>query len=263
MSGSIPMRPIGDPVTSSASSRRSGVACLVLGLVAIVAVGACGSTATASHPGNTGPTGVPTSSASAVATLAGPGTTASDRIPSSSESLTPKTSATAAPKTTPVPLGALCHSDKFGLTVSYLLAWHEYTADSALTCTLFDPKPFPVITDGSDPRGLIEIVSFADPSAAEVTQFEKSGKLVSKVATNVDGRTATVLEIDDTGTGVAPNGMHDYLYLIDIGAGTLAIGTSGISDPALATADWPYQGYQVNVKIVDAMANALKFDPAS
>jgi hypothetical protein len=167
---------------------------------------------------------------------------------------------TAAPVVTAV-AGKTCHSDKFGVTVTYPTAWYEYTGDTGRTCSLFDPKPFPTITDGSDPQGIIVIFSQANPMAKVAADYQASGaKVLQMTPTTVDGKAATLFEIDDTGVGVAPNGMHEYLYLIDIGQTTVAVAAQGIYDPSAATADWPYDGYKDNVKVVDSIAKTLKFD---
>ena len=167
---------------------------------------------------------------------------------------------TAAPVITPV-AGKTCHSAKFAVTVTYPTAWYEYTADADRTCALFDPKPFPTITDGSEPTGVIEMFSEANPMAKVVSDYQAGGaKVLQMTPTAIDGKAATLFEIDDTGVGVAPNGMHEYLYLIDMGQTTLVVGTQGIYDPSAATADWPYDGYKDNIKVVDSIAKALKFD---
>jgi hypothetical protein len=169
--------------------------------------------------------------------------------------------ATSAPATAgpSVAAGITCHSDKLGLTVTYPASWYAYNGDSGRACTYFDPKPFPTITDSSDPQGLIELASFQDSMSTLVSN--PGGKIISSKTTTVAGKNATVMEIDDTGVGVAPNGMHDYEYLVDLGsAGTLMLVTQGIFDPSLATTDWPYEGYQDNMKVLDFMASALKFD---
>jgi len=180
--------------------------------------------------------------------------------PSAVESAVPSAVESAAPSATAV-AGKTCHSDKFGVTVTYPTAWYEYTGDADRTCALFDPKPFPTITDGSEPQGAIEIFSQADPMAKVVADYQGAGgKVLRNMATTVDGRAATLLEIDDSGNGVAPNGMHEYMYLIDMGQTTLCVATQGIYDPSVATADWPYDGYKDNVKVVDSIAATLKFD---
>jgi hypothetical protein len=167
---------------------------------------------------------------------------------------------TAAPVITPV-AGKTCHSAKFAVTVTYPTAWYEYTADADRTCALFDPKPFPTITDGSEPTGVIEMFSEANPMAKVVSDYQAGGaKVLQMTPTAIDGKAATLFEIDFTGFGVAPNGMHEYLYLIDMGQTTLVVGTQGIYDPSAATADWPYDGYKDNIKVVDSIAKALKFD---
>ena len=219
------------------------------GLAAIaLIVGACGSS-TATMP--------------APATAAGGATAAPTRATRTGAAPTVAATedTTSAPATagTSVAAGVTCHSDKLGLTVTYPANWYAYNGDSGRACTYFDPKPFPTITDASDPMGLIELVSFQDSMRSLVAQ--PGGKVLSTKTVTVDGKTATVMEIDDTGVGVAPNGMHEYEYLVDLGSvGTLMLVTQGIFDPSLATTDWPYEGYQDNMKVLDFMASALKFD---
>jgi hypothetical protein len=248
------------PVMPVAGGRSSTPIVVGLAIAAIIAVAA-------------GSYVVLTPKAATTAAPSVPGVAAASRTPAGGQSASPAPSAipsaapevTAAPAVTVAPditavAGKTCHSGKFGVTVTYPVTWNSYSADAGLACTLFDPKPFPVITDGSDPRGAIYIISFQDPFNTEVTSWEAAGKLVSKNQTTIDGKAAVVMEIDDTGVGVAPNGMRDYLYLIDIGTGTLLIGTSGISDPSFATVDEPYNGYKDNIKVVDSIARTLKFD---
>jgi hypothetical protein len=177
----------------------------------------------------------------------------------SSPEVTAPPDVTPAPVVTPV-AGKTCHSAKFGVTVTYPTAWYEYTGDPDRTCTLFDPKPFPTITDGSDPQGIIEFFSEANPMAKVVADYQGAAKVLQTTPTTIDGRPATLLEIDYTGVGAAPNGLHEYLYLIDMGQTTLAVAAQGIYDPSAATADWPYDGYKDNVKVVDSIARTLKFD---
>lgn len=181
---------------------------------------------------------------------------AKSAAPSSVESTAPDV--TTAPVTTPV-AGKTCHSAKFAVTVTYPAAWYEYTGDADRTCAFFDPKPFP--TDGSEPTATIEIFSQAKPMAKVISDYQAGGaKVLQMTPTTIDGKAATLFEIDDTGVGVAPNGMHEYLYLIDMGQTTLAVAAQGIYDPSAATADWPYDGYKDNVKVVDSIARTLKFD---
>ena len=176
------------------------------------------------------------------------------------KSAAPSAVESTAPVITPV-AGKTCHSAKFGVTVTYPAAWYEYTADADRTCALFDPKPFPTITDGSEPTGVIEMFSEANPMAKVVSDYQTGGaKVLQMTPTTIDGKAATLFEIDDTGVGVAPNGMHEYMYLIDLGQTTLVVVTQGIYDPSAATADWPYDGYKDNIKVVDSIAKALKFD---
>ena len=176
------------------------------------------------------------------------------------KSAAPSAVESTAPVITPV-AGKTCHSSKFAVTVTYPTAWYEYTADADRTCALFDPKPFPTITDGSEPTGVIEMFSEANPMAKVVSDYQTGGaKVLQMTPTTIDGKAATLFEIDDTGVGVAPNGMHEYLYLIDMGQTTLVVGTQGIYDPSAATADWPYDGYKDKDQMLSAIARALKFD---
>lgn len=203
----------------------------------------------------------------AVATRTLAGGPVASAAPSGAVSAAPDTTAaTAPPDVTPAPVvtpvaGKTCHSAKFAVTVTYPTAWYEYTADADRTCALFDPKPFPTITDGSDPTGAIEIFSLAKPMAQAVSDYQASGsKVLQTTPTTIAGRPATLLEIDYTGVGAAPNGLHEYLYLIDMGQTTLTVAVQGIYDPSVATADWPYDGYKDNVKVADSIARTLKFD---
>jgi hypothetical protein len=240
---------------------------LGLAAVAIIAVGAGSYLVLAPKAGTTAAPSVPRA---AVATKTLADGQVVSAAPSGAQSASPDVTTapvvtappevTAAPVITPV-AGKTCHSAKFAVTVTYPTAWYEYTADADRTCALFDPKPFPTITDGSEPTGVIEMFSEANPMAKVVSDYQAGGaKVLQMTPTAIDGKAATLFEIDDTGVGVAPNGMHEYLYLIDMGQTTLVVGTQGIYDPSAATADWPYDGYKDNIKVVDSIAKALKFD---
>ena len=260
------------PATTPPAGGRSNaplLAALAVAAIIAVAVGSyfvlapkAATTAAPSFPVAVVPTGTPSAVMSAVPSAvesAAPSAVES-AAPSAVESAVPSAVESAAPSATAV-AGKTCHSDKFGVTVTYPTAWYEYTGDADRTCALFDPKPFPTITDGSEPQGAIEIFSQADPMAKVVADYQGAGgKVLRNMATTVDGRAATLLEIDDSGNGVAPNGMHEYMYLIDMGQTTLCVATQGIYDPSVATADWPYDGYKDNVKVVDSIAATLKFD---
>jgi hypothetical protein len=262
------------PPTTPLAGGHSNAPLLAAVAVAVIIAVAVGSyfvlapkaatTAAPSFPVAVVPTGTPSGGQSATAVPSAAMSAVPSAVmsapPSAVMPAPPSAAMSAAPSATAV-AGKTCHSDKFGVTVTYPTAWYEYTGDADRTCALFDPKPFPTITDGSEPQGAIEIFSQADPMAKVVADYQGAGgKVLRNVATTVDGRAATVLEIDDSGNGVAPNGMHEYMYLIDLGQTTLCVVTQGIYDPSVATADWPYDGYKDNVKVVDSIATTLKFD---
>jgi hypothetical protein len=238
-----------------------------LAIAAIIAVAAgsylvlapkAATTAAPSVPGAAAASRTPAGGQSAPAATLGAKSAAPDVT--TAPDLTAPPDVTPAPVVTPV-AGKTCHSAKFAVTVTYPTAWYEYTADADRTCALFDPKPFPTITDGSEPQGIIVIFSEAKPMASAVADYQATGaKVLQMTPTTIDGKAATLFEIDYTGVGVAPNGMHEYLYLFDMGQTTLEVAAQGIADPSLATADWPYDGYKDNVKVVDSIATTLKFD---
>ncbi len=268
--------PIGAPAAAASpapsaaivgSARSNTPLMLGLAAVAIIAVAAGSYLVLAPKAATTAAPSVPIA-AVATKTLAGgqPSPAASAWAVSAAPDVTTAPDVTAPPDVTPAPVitpvaGKTCHSAKFAVTVTYPAAWYEYTADADRTCALFDPKPFPTITDGSEPTGVIEMFSEANPMAKVVSDYQAGGaKVLQMTPTTIDGKAATLFEIDDTGVGVAPNGMHEYLYLIDMGQTTLVVGTQGIYDPSAATADWPYDGYKDNIKVVDSIARTLKFD---
>lgn len=245
------------PVMPVAGGRSSTPIVVGLAIAAIIAV-AAGSYVVLAPKAAT--TAAPSAPRTAAATRTPAGGQSAPVATLGAKSAAPSAVKSTAPVITPV-AGKTCHSAKFGVTVTYPTAWYEYTADADRTCALFDPKPFPTITDGSEPQGIIVIFSQAKPMAKVVSDYQAGGaKVLQMTPTTIDGKAATLFEIDDTGVGVAPNGMHEYLYLIDMGQTTLAVAAQGIYDPSAATADWPYDGYKDNVKVVDSIARTLKFD---
>ena len=262
------------PPTTPLAGGHSNAPLLAAVAVAVIIAVAVGSyfvlapkaatTAAPSFPVAVVPTGTPSGGQSATAVPSAAMSAVPSAVmsapPSAVMPAPPSAAMSAAPSATAV-AGKTCHSAKFAVTVTYPTAWYEYTADADRTCALFDPKPFPTITDGSEPTGVIEMFSEANPMAKVVSDYQAGGaKVLQMTPTAIDGKAATLFEIDDTGVGVAPNGMHEYLYLIDMGQTTLVVGTQGIYDPSAATADWPYDGYKDNIKVVDSIAKALKFD---
>jgi hypothetical protein len=147
------------------------------------------------------------------------------------------------------------------VTVTYPATWYAYAGDAERACTLFDPKPFTVSGANAQVLGAVTIFSAPDSMDRTVAEYAASaGKVLQERTTMIDGRNATILEIDDTGSGVAPAGMHEYLYVIVYGDQSLIVGTQGIADPSHATRDWPYEGYQDNLPTVDFIAHSLTFD---
>jgi hypothetical protein len=196
-----------------------------------------------------------------------PATTAAPSlaVPASGSPAVPSVpaSASAAPAVSVAPTAAIagteCHNAAFGVTVSYPKGWYAYATNHKPGCDYFNKKAAPVA--GDDMPALISITGDSKSMATAVADYKAAGgKVLRDETTTVDGHTATLLEIDSTGDGVAPNGMHEYLYLIETGSTTLIISVQGIADPSLATADWPYDGYPDNTRVVDSIVKSLKFD---
>jgi hypothetical protein len=185
-----------------------------------------------------------------------PVTPAPTPTPTATPSPTPEPSATPVP-----PAGSTCRGAAYGVTVTYPATWYAYAGDAERACTLFDPKPFTVSGANAQVLGAVTIFSAPDSMDTTVADYAASaGKVLQQRTTTIAGRNATMLEIDEAGVGDAPDGMREYLYVIEYGTQSLIVGTDGIADPSYATTDWPYEGYQDNLLTVDFIAQSLTFD---
>jgi hypothetical protein len=247
--------------TVPAAGSRNRIA-FAIGGVALFAAAALVAFLVISPRGGAVPTPAPTSLVAAPASSPSPTAPATSTSPAS----TPTPAATPSPTPEPIvtaepPAGSTCRGAAYGVTVTYPATWYAYAGDAERACTLFDPKPFTVSGANAQVLGAVTIFSAADPMDKTVADYAASaGKVLQQRTTTIAGRNATVLEIDDTGSGVAPAGMHEYLYVIVYGAQSLIVETQGIADPSQATKDWPYEGYQDNLQTVDFIAHSLTFD---
>jgi hypothetical protein len=101
--------------------------------------------------------------------------------------------------------------------------WFVNATPGDFTCATFAPEPFTIVpnTDGPFPFGTAwRQTAPVGPSVTET--------LISTRDTSVDGRHATVIEVEATGGGLFPAGYRSYRYSVDWApSGTLVLDVGG------------------------------------
>ncbi len=183
------------------------------------------STPTTTMPATTTPT-------TTTPTTTTPATTAPTTVPTTS--VAPPT--TAAPPTTTAPAPNSCSTTHY--TVQYPADWHSSTTWSP--CGLFSPAPVTLV---SEAEFQLEISLYASTTPyADILNTVLTGTghtIISDAATTVDGQSARVIELLTNGVDQPGPAHNRYIYLVDLGTGTLQATASEYLDQSQASPDYP------------------------
>ena len=123
--------------------------------------------------------------------------------------------------------------------------WFVETNPDLRPCTEFAAKPFFICTACDGPMPYASVVL-----RAQLPGTDTSDTVIAKQGTRVDGRAATVTEVEATGSGLFPSGYRTYSYSIDWApAGTLVLGVTGTPGPE----------FDARKAGLDAIATSLRY----
>lgn len=158
---------------------------------------------------------------------------------------TPEPTPTSAPETppsgeTPDQNWATCTNPQDGYTIDYPADWatNEEPIDHVAPCSLFDPDPAQLRTEGMELPTDIAVSVFLEAAPFEdVTRGAASGvDELSRSEQTVDGRAAVRRELEATGEGLYPQGLRLTVWAIDLDGTTLVAQTFDAGEPEYETA---------------------------
>ena len=135
---------------------------------------------------------------------------------------------------------ATCTNPEDGYTIEYPADWatNEEPIDHVAPCSLFDPDPAQLRTEGMELPTDIAVSVFLEAAPFEdVTGGAGSGvDELSRSQQTVDGRDAVRRELEATGEGLYPQGLRLTIWAIDLGGTTLVAQTFDEGNPDYETA---------------------------
>ncbi len=148
--------------------------------------------------------------------------------------------------------GASCTNPEDDYTVEYPADWatNEDSIDSVPPCSLFDPDPAQIRTEGQQvPADVavflrVEPVSFEEASGASASEQE-----LSRRDAMVDGRRAERIEVRHTGEGLYPEGTLTTRWTVDLDGESFIATSHNIGEPA----------YEEKVRVLDRMMQTVTF----
>jgi hypothetical protein len=106
-----------------------------------------------------------------------------------------------------------CANATLGYSIAYPPGWHREP-----NCAFFDPRPFEV-PENSDFYGAALEVQVAQDSWANVARGLTDSRFfrtISRRQVRVNGRPATLVEVESTGEGLFERGYRLYAYVVDV-----------------------------------------------
>lgn len=128
--------------------------------------------------------------------------------------------------------GPSCRDAELGYEVQYPQGWQTNNGEVMPACRLFDPDDVAVEPQTEVP---FDIAITMHGSSAPLEVFRtpnRASEVVSSWEATVDGHEAVVVELRATGDAMLPEGVHTYLYAVELGDQRLVAATHESGTPA-------------------------------
>lgn len=153
---------------------------------------------------------------------------------------------TAAPRTT---LSQRCTNTAHSFTVSYPEGWHTNDGAVLPACSAFAPAPIEIPRESELPFEIAVVIDVENVPAEQLTRSSEFERVLSTSALSIGRRSASRVEVEATGEGLADRGMRSVRYVVDLGAGrTLIASTHRVND-----------SYARNAEILGQMLETITF----
>lgn len=135
-----------------------------------------------------------------------------------------------------------------GFSVSFPEGWHSNVGTVVPPCNAFDPEPFEIPRDSEMPFEIAVVIDVEEAGFEELTRLSIYERVLSTERLTVDGRQAMRIEAEASGEGLAPRGMRNLRYVIDLGGRKSLIATTHDTDAGR---------YESEKRILEVMVESL------
>lgn len=144
-----------------------------------------------------------------------------------------------------------CRNDQEGYSIGYPEDWHTDFLGPASRCRWFDREPFGLEPRTDGPTTDLLVNHEARPFDRAVSSIGDRGRVITRERTEVAGRDALRFELEIKGSGFYPEGTLRYGYLVSHPDGrTLSVQTIDVGSDG---------HYDDNKEIVDTAVSTLEF----
>lgn len=123
-------------------------------------------------------------------------------------------------------LSQRCTNAAHGFTVSYPEGWHINDGEVLPACSAFAPAPIEIPRNSELPFEIAVVIDVEDVPADQLTRSSQFERVLSASQLSIGGRSASRVEVEATGEGLADRGMRSVRYVVDLGGGRTLIATT-------------------------------------